>query len=167
MTKRIVALGLFLTVVAAGPAAAQQYPPAENSLVISDTRPTPGQTISITARTFSPGCPVTVVLDPGGVPLGSGPADAEGVLTLDVTVPEDTELGAHTIVVSCAGLELTGRIVVVAAQAAAAPAGPPEGALPETGGDSLPLAQAGVVLLAIGGLVTAVATKRRKAAGAF
>ena len=43
----------------------------------------------------------------------------------------------------------------------------PSGALPRTGDDaSVPLAKLGLALAAIGGVITAVAAKRRKAAAA-
>ena len=42
---------------------AQQYPPAQNSLTVSDTTPTPGQTIDITAQTFVSGSTVTLTLN--------------------------------------------------------------------------------------------------------
>jgi hypothetical protein len=49
--------------------------------------------------------------------------------------------------------------------AAGAPTGGGAGALPRTGQDSsLPLARVGLGLAAIGGVLTAVAAKRRKAA---
>jgi hypothetical protein len=167
MVKRMavaaaVALGLL-----AAPAAAQQYPPAQNSLTVSDTTPTPGQTIDITAQTCVPGSSVTVTLDSDRVVLGTPAADSSGVARLSATIPANTSLGAHTIIAVCTGsdgapLRLTAAINVVAADGAGSGAG---GGLPRTGDDtSLPLARIGLALAAAGGVITAIAAKRRKAA---
>src|ERR687898_169530 len=85
MVKRIVRAAVIALVLAAAPAAAQQYPPAENSLIISDTTPTPGQTISIQAKTFTADSEVTVTLD--SAHLGTATADAGGVAGLSATIP--------------------------------------------------------------------------------
>lgn len=170
MVKRLIAIACAaLGVVAlAAPAAAQQYPPAINSLTVSDTTPTPGQTITIEARTCEPGSTVTFFLDT--VTLMSAVADAAGVAAVQATIPTDTSLGAHTITATCPApdgstLRLSVAITVVPADGSgAATAGSAAGALPRTGQDSsLPLARLGLGLAAIGGLVTAVAAKRRKA----
>ena len=87
MVKRLIALGVLAVLVMAAPAAAQQYPPAVNSLTISDTTPCPGQTITIGGRTFAPGSTVNFVLTSGPVTLGSATADAVGVIALQSTIP--------------------------------------------------------------------------------
>jgi hypothetical protein len=168
MVKRVVVAAAVALVLLAGPAAAQQYPPAQNSLTVSDTTPTPGQTIDIVARTFVAGSEATITLDSAPV-LATAPADASGVVSVSSTIPADTPLGAHTIVAQGTGsdgapLRLTVSINVVSADGAGGTGG---GALPRTGDDSsLPLARIGLTLAAVGGVVTAVAAKRRKAAAA-
>lgn len=169
MVKRLIACAALGVVALAAPAAAQQYPPAINSLTVSDTTPTPGQTITIEARTCEPGSTVTFFLD--SVTLASAVADAAGVATVQATIPAGTPLGAHTITASCPapdGSTLTQSVaitVVAADGAGAAPGGPGSASLPRTGQDSsLPLARIGLGLAAIGGVLTAVAAKRRKAA---
>jgi hypothetical protein len=170
MVKRVVVAAAVALVLLAAPAAAQQYPPAENSLTVSDTTPTPGQTIDIVAKTFVAGSGVTVTLHPEPVALGTPTADQAGVASLSATIPASTPLGAHTIVAQGTAsdgtpLTLTVSINVVAADGSGSGAG--GGALPRTGDDSsLPLARIGLTLAAIGGVVTAVAAKRRKAAAA-
>ena len=166
--KRLFAAAAMAILFMAAPAAAQQYPPAVNSLTVSDTTPTPGQTISIEGRTFAEGATVTVTLASDPVVIGSAAADASGVVTLQATIPTDTTLGQHTITAvgqapDGSELSVSVSITVVAADGAADdPAG---GALPRTGDDSsIPLAKLGVALAAVGGVVTAVAAKRRKAA---
>jgi LPXTG-motif cell wall-anchored protein len=166
--KRLFAAAAMAILFMAAPAAAQQYPPAVNSLTVSDTTPTPGQTISIEGRTFAEGATVTVTLASDPVVIGSAAADPSGVVTLDATIPAATPLGQHTITAvgqasDGSELSVSVSITVVAADGTGdAAAG---GSLPRTGDDSsIPLAKVGVALAAIGGLVTAVAAKRRKAA---
>jgi 5'-nucleotidase len=166
MVKRLIACAALGVVALAAPAAAQQYPPAINSLTVSDTTPTPGQTITIEARTCEPGSTVTFSLS--SVTLASAIADGAGVATVQATIPTDTPLGAHTITATCPApdgstLTLSLAITVVPAAGAATGGGSGTGALPNTGQDSsLPLARIGLGLAAIGGVLTAVAAKRRK-----
>jgi LPXTG-motif cell wall-anchored protein len=170
--KRVLACAALAVVLLAAPAAAQQYPPAVNSLTISDTTPTPGQTITIEGRTFAPGSTVTVTME--SVTLGTAVANDSGVFTLQATIPIDTSLGRHTITATGqapdgAALVLSATITVVAPDGEGGAGGAGDagssGALPRTGDDtSLPLAKLGLGLLVVGGLVTAIAAKRRKAA---
>ncbi len=169
MVKRLIAATALAVVLMAAPAAAQQYPPAVNSLTVSDTTPTPGQTVGIEARTFASGATGTITLASVPVVIATGAADADGVVALQATIPADTTLGAHTI--TAAGeapdgseLSLSVSINVVAADGTGGGDGGGSGALPRTGDDSsIPLAKLGVALAALGGVVTAVAAKRRKA----
>ena len=171
--KRVLACAALAVVLLAAPAAAQQYPPAVNSLTISDTTPTPGQTITIEGRTFAAGSTVTVTMESDPVTLGTAVADDQGVFTLQATIPIDTALGQHTITAAGqapdgSALVLSATITVVQADGeggAGDAGGDSSGALPRTGDDtSRPLAKLGLGLLVLGGLVTAVAAKRRKAA---
>ncbi len=166
MMKRAMALALVLVGLMAAPVAAQQYPPADNSITVSDTTPTPGQTVTITAKTFLPGSTVSFTLASAPVGLGTAAADAAGVSTIDAAIPADTTLGPHTITASGQAadgpLSLTAAITVVSADGAAAP-GTGSGSLPRTGDDtSIPLAKIGLALAAVGGVLTAFAAKRRK-----
>jgi LPXTG-motif cell wall-anchored protein len=168
--KRLFAAAVMATMVLmAAPAGAQQYPPAVNSLTVSDSTPTQGQTIGAEGRTFAEGATVTLTLSSEPATLGTGTADSEGVAALEVTIPEATPLGQHTLTATGQApdgseLSVSAAIEVVAADGAAADddAGA-SGALPRTGDDSsLPLARIGLALAAIGGIVTAIAAKRRK-----
>jgi hypothetical protein len=170
MVKRMVAAAAVALGLLAVPAGAQQYPPAVNSLTVSDTTPTPGQTVDITAQTCVPGSSVTVTLDSDQVVLGTAAADSSGVARMSATIPANTSLGAHTIIAQCTGsdgapLRLTAAINVVAADGSGGSG--TGGGLPRTGDDtSLPLARIGLALAAAGGVITAVAAKRRKATAA-
>jgi LPXTG-motif cell wall-anchored protein len=169
MVRRLIAVASLVIVAMAAPAAAQQYPPAVNSFTVSDTTPTPGQTITGEARTFAAGATVTITLGAEAVDVASGPADGAGVATMPITIPADTALGANTLTASGdapdgSTLTLTVRLNVVSADGAGDDAGA-TGSLPRTGDDSsIPLAKIGLALAAIGGVITAVAAKRRKAA---
>ena len=165
MVKRLLIMGVVGLLALAAPAAAQQYPPAVNSLTVSDTTPTPGQTISIEGRTFAAGSTATVALTPD-VTLGSPTADAAGVIRLDATVPADTTLGSHTLTATGPApdgttLSLSLTLNVVAADGSGSGTG--SGSLPDTGSDSsIPLAQVGLGLAAFGGVVEALAGRRRR-----
>jgi LPXTG-motif cell wall-anchored protein len=166
--KRLIAAAALTVVMMAAPAAAQQYPPSVNSLTVSDTTPTPGQVVDIEGRTCAPGVTVTVTLATTSVVLGTPTADAAGVFSLRATIPADTPLGPHTITAVCEapdGSELSQSVSinVVAAGGAGAAAESPAGSLPRTGDDSsVPLAKLGLALAAIGGVATAIASKRRR-----
>ena len=168
MLKRLIALGGMVVLAMAAPAAAQQYPPAVNSLTVSDTTPSPGQTITIEGRTFAPGSTATVVLNSDPVTLGSATADALGVIALQATIPTDTPLGAHTLVATGPapnGQMLTLSLAIQVVPAEGSGGGSGGGNLPNTGSNStLPLAQVGLGLLALGGVIYAIAAKRRRGA---
>jgi LPXTG-motif cell wall-anchored protein len=167
MVKRLIALGALAVLAMAAPAAAQQYPPAVNSLTISDTTPSPGQTVTIQGQTFAEGATATVVLNSDPVTLGSATANAAGQIVLQATIPTDTPLGSHTLVASGQApngqtLSLSLAIEVVPAQGSGT--GTSGGNLPRTGDStSLPLAKVGLGLLAVGGVIYSIAAKRRKA----
>jgi LPXTG-motif cell wall-anchored protein len=173
MVKRTIALAALAVVGLAGPASAQQYPPAVNTLTVSDTTPCPGDTITVEARTFQAGAPVTVTLVSSSLVV-VGNADASGAVALQATVPTGTAVGEHTITATgqspSGPLSLSARITIepsCAGAAAAAAPSRPSGALPKTGDDSsLQLAKLGLALAAVGGVITAVAAKRRKTAAA-
>ena len=143
MVKRLLMVGVVVLTALAAPAAAQQYPPAVNSLTVSDTTPTPGQTISIEGRTFAAGSTTTVALTPVPVTLGSHTLTATG------PAPDGTTLS----------LSLTLNVVAAGGSGSGTGSGP----LPNTGSDSsIPLAQVGLGLAALGGVVVALAGRRRR-----
>jgi LPXTG-motif cell wall-anchored protein len=169
MLRRVfVAAGVALVALAT-PAAAQQYPPPVNSFTVSDTTPTPGQTITATAQTFAAGASVTMTLTSDPVVLATATADGSGVVSTSATIPADTTLGSHTL--TAAGdapdgstLSLTVSLNVVPADGAG---GGGTGNLPRTGDDSsIPLARIGLALAALGGVILAVSAKRRRSAAA-
>ena len=166
MVKRLLMVGVVVLTALAAPAAAQQYPPAVNSLTVSDTTPTPGQTISIEGCTFAAGSTTTVALTTVPVTLGTPTADAAGVIRLDGTIPADITLGSHTLTATgpapdgtTLSLSLTLNVVAAGGSGSGTGSGP----LPNTGSDSsIPLAQVGLGLAALGGVVVALAGRRRR-----
>ncbi|MBN2624530.1 MAG: LPXTG cell wall anchor domain-containing protein, partial [Acidimicrobiales bacterium] len=167
--KRLIVAAASAVLLLAAPAAAQQYPPAVNSLTVTDSTPTPGQTIGMEARTFAAGGQVTFTLASAGTVLATGTADASGIVSAQGTIPADTPLGEHTLTAvgpapDGSELSLSVTLTVVAAGDDEADESA-SGSLPTTGSDSsIPLAKLGIGLAAVGGVVTAVAAKRRKAA---
>jgi hypothetical protein len=163
--RSLLAMALVLgMVVAAAPADAQQYPPAANFLTVSDTTPTPGQTITITSGTYLAGTTVTITFFSQPVNLGSGIASAVGTVSVQGTIPADTPLGQHTVQASgqtAAGpLTQSVSVTVVAAESAG---GGTSGSLARTGDDSsIPLTRVAAVLVATGGALVFVARRRRQ-----
>jgi LPXTG-motif cell wall-anchored protein len=175
MIKRIVALAVMSVALMAAPAAAQQYPPAENMMTASDTRPCPGQAVTVSAKTFAAGAAVTVKL--GDAVVGTPTADANGTVSLEVTIPAGQALGPAQISATGPGggdktITVSAAVNVVACNEtppSTTPAGGGTGGgsdLPTTGSDStMTLVRVGVVLAAIGGLLLAVSAKRRRRPG--
>lgn len=176
--KRLFAATALAVVMLAAPAGAQQYPPAVNEVTATCAGAPPGSSVEVRARTFAPGSEVTITMASDPITLGTATADADGIATLVAALPADTPLGTHTV--TATGVAVDGSALAVSATVTIA-AGPTcqtaggsdtdppaaSGALPRTGDDSsVPLTKLGVTLAAVGGVVTAVATKRRKKAAA-
>lgn len=171
MLKRIMVLAVAAVGVMAVPAAAQQYPPNVNSVTISDTTPCPGDAVTIsgtvTATDFEPGSTVVVTLD-GGTQLGTPTVGADGTFSLGVTIPADLE-GEHTIQATGtgSGVTLTASFEVNSCEATTTTAvAAPGGSLPRTGSSdsTMTLVRVGLALAAVGGVLLAVAAKRRRRA---
>lgn len=157
--KRVLTIIGVLLVAGATPAFAQQYPPGEDAVFVSDTTVVPGEPITISAQVFQPGSTVTFVFESAPVTLGTATANANGVATLTVEIPSTATPGPHTITASGTGadgnpLSVVINITVVGARAGAA--------LPVTGSQgSVPLVRIGAGLLAAGGIAVLMARKRR------
>jgi LPXTG-motif cell wall-anchored protein len=172
MVKRVVVLAVAIVGLTALPAAAQQYPPNENLITVSNTTPCPGQSVTIAAQTFTPGGAVTVKL--GDSVVGTPTADASGKISLQATVPSSQKLGTVTVTATGPGsddqpsLTVTASIDVTACNATPPPTAPSAGGtsgspLPRTGSDStMTLVRVGVALAAAGGVLLAIASKRRR-----
>ena len=174
MTKTIRAIAALALILAglfafAGTAGAQQFPPGPPPGVPPVNPPidAPGYQLAqiivppraealgeVTVRCvgFPPDTEVTFTLD--GEFLGTTTTDANGDCTFTFTMPD--RCGTFTLVASGGGVTRTSTIEVPCPAAPVRAAG----ALPFTGGDSAPIAQLGIALLAVGALVTFVVRKR-------
>lgn len=157
--------GMMLLALAAGPVAAQDYPPAAPSCTLSATAVAPGGTTTITCTGWAPNTEVTATLLPGGAVLGSVITNADGSFTAEATIPSDLAPGNYVIRLS--GLNAQGVAVHVdLAFTVVAPdrAGiTPSPSLPRTGGDALLALGAAAGLLAMGGAALGVARRRSRA----
>jgi hypothetical protein len=150
----LIVLGLALLAVPAGTAAAQGYGTA-NFIAVSDATLFRGQTFTVIGCCYSGEVTVTVFSEPL---VGTTTADSSGNFSINLTIPDDFDLGAHTVTATgeaLAGgpLSLSTEVVVVAATDVAGPvtAGPGDGGgLPRTGTDPVALVQFAVVLIGAG-----------------
>lgn len=173
MLKRIAVLAVAAVGLTAAPAAAQQYPPNEISVSVSDTTPCPGDVVTASGtfrgENFEPGLPVVVTLD-GSTELGTPVAGDDGTFSLEITIPADLT-GSHTITATGTannGEPVTGNADFTVGDCDVTTTTAPGGALPRTGSNStMPLVRAGVALAALGGVLLAFAAKRRRRATAM
>jgi hypothetical protein len=82
---------------------------ADCERLAGDEQLTPGEALSLRYAGFRPGEEVSVVMRSTPVDLGTFTADADGVVTAEVTIPETAEAGSHTLTLSGA---VTGEHVV-------------------------------------------------------
>ena len=165
MFRKTVLLALAMMLLATpGIATAQGYGTG-NFLAVSDTTPTPGQSIVVTGCCFEG----TVVVAIESVPevLGQATAGDDGTFSLTVTIPTDAPLGDHSITATGQALnestllKLSTPITVVAAAAGGGAGTGAKGDLPRTGESTLPLVQlGGILVLAGAGMALAVRSRR-------
>jgi hypothetical protein len=160
----ILAALLIATVGLASTASAQSY--AGSSVAVSSNNVTCGANLTGTGTGWAPGIPVFLTVQSTPVSLPPVIPDADGNFTVEFTSPADP--GAHTLtaVQTVDGATITRVTEFTCSETSgggAARAVTPAGALPFTGGDSAPLVQLGVALLAVGALVVLIVRKRRSA----
>ncbi len=177
------ALALVLGVGAtSGPAGAAEYPPQPGTTV-SDTTPSPGQSIvvsgvtepntlvTVTLSTMTPagGLSAAGGLSPAAVTdytLGSTISDAVGLYSLTVTIPSNLAAGQYAMVAVANGSVISTTTLAVS------PAGgntspiasqtPSAGQLPVTGGDSVPMAAVALGAIGAGGALVVVSRRLRE-----
>lgn len=155
----VLAVGALVMLGFASTASAQTPPPAEYPPVTCTVQVTiSGNTVTVivTCTGFQPGVTITVTID--GAVAGETVVGPNGEAVLDADIANTC--GAHTFSATDGTTTVDGTFDV--------PCGPatpvqPAGTLPFTGSDSLPVAQLGVALLAVGALITVVVRKRRAA----
>jgi hypothetical protein len=169
MLRRTLALAAFLLASVPVAVAAQEYPMGDDeSLAVSDSSVTPGQTIGFEGRDYAGGSSATMMLFSAPRDLGTFTAGADGVVSGDVTIPADTSPGAHTLELSGTDPEggaqvLTARITVVGGSDAAADDDRDQGGLAFTGSMSMPLVTVGAILAVLGTAVILVSRRRSPA----
>lgn len=132
------------------PASAQTTSTGGTPVIIVPPSGPPGGVTTLTGDGFPPGNEVTVTLD--GVVLGTVLVRPDGTFSFDFQLP--TECGTYTLTATDGTIVRTSEIAVTGCAVT------PSGALPFTGGDSAPILQVGVALLAAGALITLVVRKR-------
>lgn len=174
MVRRSIAFAAAALVAVLGlatAAQAQEYPPAPDSLTVSDSTVVAGASVTATAQVCAPGETVTFSFD--GTVVGTAEANASGVATLTFAIPAGTAPGSYTLTATCGGQTLSNTITVEAGQgtgtvttpAAVTPVGTGgtggATALPRTGSDGAgTMARIGVVLVAAGGLALVLSRRR-------
>lgn len=135
----------------AGPASAQTDYTPEQIVTISNPNPQPCEVVTITGSGFEPG--EEIPISANGQLIGTAIATADGTFTFQYTVPCNAT-GSITFTV--------GEVIVsVSVSSATATTAPTQ--LPTTGSDSTrPLASAGVLLVAGGGVLVLGTRSRRE-----
>jgi LPXTG-motif cell wall-anchored protein len=136
--------------------AQQDYVPAGGALGVSASEVSAGGSLTISGD----GCASSATVDfaVAGAAAGSTTADASGVFSGDVTIPNGAS-GPVDVTATCAGPD--GESVVLTATVNVAAAGTGTGSLPRTGSSSsFPTVAVALILLCVGAAFV-VATRRR------
>lgn len=161
-----------LLLMTAAPAFAQAYPPDAASCTLSPTVVSQGGTLSVDCEGWAANTTIEVTVFSGhGTVLGSAQTDANGNLSVDVTLPSDIEPGRHTLRLSGTNaqgeqqdVDLAFTVRAAAAADRGQPAAPGAAAgLPATGKDSVLFGVLALGLFTAGG--GALYAARRRNAG--
>ena len=165
MTKIVragaVLAGLLVALFAlTAPAGAQPY--TGTSVSVSQNNVVCGTNLTGTGSGWTPGIPVSLTVQSTPVSLPPVTPDGAGNFTVEFASP--IEPGPHTLTATQVvdGATITRVTEFTCSEASSGTATPvtPAGALPFTGGDSAPIAQLGIALLAVGALVVLIVRKR-------
>jgi hypothetical protein len=154
------ASALLLSAPAGAQAPPTTYGPGPGA-VIDDTEVQAGDVINVSGDCGEANEEVTVSL--GGEVLATGTTDGEGMYSVPVELPEDLAEGTYTLEVECAG-----QVFTVTVEVAGTGTGPGDddddsgGSLSRTGTDLKAPIALGVGLVALGGVVLALASSRRR-----
>lgn len=158
MLKGLVGLALVALLAIAPAAAAQQYPPSDNSITSpTGTTYNPGDPATFSAKTFQAGSETTFTFFSDPVTLGTVRANSAGVATINTRIPANAAPGRHTVRAS--GINPQGQPLNVDLAITVRGDGAP---LPRTGAsNSVDLSRVGIAALAGGGLLVLASKKRR------
>jgi hypothetical protein len=162
MRKALTAFALAAALaVLVGPAVAQaqDYPPAGDSLTVSDSVVVPGQSLTVSGGGAGPGAKVDIFIYSERVLLASTNADSDGQYSASVTIPASIDPGTHVIRAISGGEILSAVEVTVAGSGGAA--ADSDGDLPFTGAGTLPGIGIGVGLIALGSTLLLASRRRR------
>lgn len=156
--KRVFLVAVLPLVLAmSATAAAQEYPPSEGDLEVSDSTVTPGGTITVEGTGCEADSDVTITFDDDEIDATT--ADGDGAFSESVDVPDDASEGTHTLEATCPDADGTGNRVLGIQITVS-----DEGGLAATGSSStvpLTLVGAGIALL---GVVLVVVVRQRSGA---
>lgn len=137
-------------------------------LVVNNSRPAPGETITVEGNCGQDNSDQTVNLELDGQGLQQNAStDEQGRFTAQVTIPRDQREGPATLTAICTGdgSELTAQLEIGRQQRAAVPARRIEtgagGAAPDGGTASVPLLASGVAMAAVAGAFLLALRARR------
>jgi hypothetical protein len=138
------------------------YPPRSCHLQTDRSAVQPGGRFDAFGQGFRPGEQVVVTMPADGVQLATVPANRDGAVLTAAVVPASVPAGTHTVTMTApSGNRVEGVIVVRAKLAAATRAH--HDSLPFSGpAAAIPLAAAGVMMLASGAVVMAMVRRRRR-----
>lgn len=130
-------------------------PVLDAELVVSANSVVQGGSVQVTGRGFASGETVTVTLHSAPIRLAQVVADENGAFRIQVTVPANAEVGAHTLIAegAASGLSAEAALAVTAAPGAG-------GGLAGTGG-TVPIAALGILLLLLAAGGVLVLRRRR------
>jgi LPXTG-motif cell wall-anchored protein len=161
MLKKLLALAAVMLFATAGAVHAQDYPPAANSLVVSDTTVVVGQSVTLTSKTFLAGSQVTFTMFSAPIVLGTATANSSGVATLVTAIPGGVAAGSHRV--EATGTGTNGQPLTVSSTITVGGTGGTN--LPTTGSaNTRPMTQIALGALAGGGLLVFLASRRRSRA---
>jgi len=137
------------------------YPPRSCHVQTDRSAVQPGGRFDVFGQGFRPGERVLVSLPADGVRLATVTANADGAVLTAATVPTSVHAGTHTVTMTASsGNQVKGVIVVKPKLAAASRA---KDDLPFSGpAAAIPLAAAGVMMLASGAVVMSMVRRRRR-----
>jgi LPXTG-motif cell wall-anchored protein len=162
LVSLLVACFVALGVLVAGAvgAGAVEYP-SDATLTVNDPTPACGQTVQVVGTGFLPDTTVTITI--AGEVVGTTMSDADGNFTFPYTLPDPCISGEQLIRATDGTNTLLVSITVSSTTQTTATT-PAAGDLPVTGSSdtSLHLAQAGVLLVAAGGILLMATRKRRR-----
>jgi hypothetical protein len=127
---------------------------------VSPNTVAPGGVVHMTAGGFAADCSVTITLQPTGTELTTTPADGFGNISVDVTIPPNTPVGAYELWATCtdpAGNPLTDVLSITVTQTPTTTSG----TLPVTGVNVGQLVGLGLALVALGGAAVWGARRER------